>query len=296
MTQLDTRIKRLIPTGVRASVKRLAASLRLKRAQAALAQSPANPEWLPIDMLSELMREYPVRQTWEEASKTETAFIEVPDSQRARVIIPQIQTGAKKVLEIGGGPGGVSWGVALGGYDVTCLDLMDPLFRGAAAAGVRGVNGDACNLPFEDNSFDAAWSINAFEHIQDPSKALAEACRVVKPGGRVLLDFAPIYCSPFGLHAFFEIAVPFCQHLWSEDQLRPHVTHKGFWHLNYWSASQYRAAWAASSAFATIYSCIEEHDYHGLELIERFPSCFAKRSRTIGDFTLAKFRIVFEVR
>lgn len=74
------------------------------------------------------------------------------------------------------------------------------------------------------------------------------------------------------------------------------MTHKGFWHLNYWSVAQYRRLWAESSAFAKIHSYSEEHDYHGLELIERFPACFTKRSRTLEDFTLAKFRIVFEVR
>ncbi|NQT15659.1 MAG: class I SAM-dependent methyltransferase [Planctomycetes bacterium] len=45
----------------------------------------------------------------------------------------------------------------------------------------------ATSLPFEDNSFDAAWSIWVLEHIVDPEKALLEMRRVLKPGGLLLL-------------------------------------------------------------------------------------------------------------
>ena len=287
-------LKGVIPQSVLDSGKRILASPKLSRASLALASAPDEPKWLDISALPGLMKEYPVRQSWEEASTSEVAFTEVPDHRRAADVVSRFVSGTKRVLEIGGGPGGVSWAVAERGYDVTCLDLMDPLFPMAAAAGVKGFNGDACKLPFEDSSFDACWSLNAYEHIHSPPTALAEAWRVLRPGGRFYLSFAPIYNAPLGLHAFFVIGVPYCQHLWSEEQLRPHVTAKDFWHLNYWSLAQYRKTWADFSARMKPVSYYEGHDYHGIELISRFPSCFAKRSRSIEEFTVSKFVIVFE--
>ncbi|HEY1066519.1 MAG TPA: class I SAM-dependent methyltransferase, partial [Pirellulales bacterium] len=42
-------------------------------------------------------------------------------------------------------------------------------------------------LPLADSSFDAAFCVEAIEHALDPQVAVAELCRVVRPGGRVLV-------------------------------------------------------------------------------------------------------------
>ena len=59
---------------------------------------------------------------------------------------------------------------------------------------------DAMNLPYRDNWFDAVISLNAFEHIPDPLAAIAEAHRVVKPGGVIYLSFDPIWTADSGNH------------------------------------------------------------------------------------------------
>jgi SAM-dependent methyltransferase len=54
----------------------------------------------------------------------------------------------------------------------------------------RMVHADAKVLPFADNSFDFAYSINALHHILGPGgqeQAIAEVVRVLKPGGVFLL-------------------------------------------------------------------------------------------------------------
>ena len=45
--------------------------------------------------------------------------------------------------------------------------------------------GDAHQLPFADNSFDAARGERVFEHLADPAGAVRELARVVRPGGRI---------------------------------------------------------------------------------------------------------------
>lgn len=46
---------------------------------------------------------------------------------------------------------------------------------------------DAQNLDFESNSFDAAFLCWVLEHVPEPSRVLAEARRVIKPGGKIVI-------------------------------------------------------------------------------------------------------------
>ncbi len=60
------------------------------------------------------------------------------------------------------------------------------------------VDGDFTSLPYEDSSFDVIWSQDALLHSGDREKVLAEAVRVLKPGGRLIFtdpmqsDDAPV--------------------------------------------------------------------------------------------------------
>lgn len=69
---------------------------------------------------------------------------------------------------------------------------------------VRYLRGDAQDLPFEDSSFDVLSIAFGIRNVQDPSRALREFFRVLRPGGRlVVLEFdrpriAPVrWCNDF---------------------------------------------------------------------------------------------------
>lgn len=79
---------------------------------------------------------------------------------------------------------------------VTGMDLSPELLayakRNAAEAGLAGQvsfkEGDVNELPFEDNSFDWAWSMDCIGYLPlDPAPMLQELARVVKPDGRVAI-------------------------------------------------------------------------------------------------------------
>jgi len=53
--------------------------------------------------------------------------------------------------------------------------------------------GDMESLPFKDATFDAVTGINAFQFAGDPRRALREAARVTRPGGRVV---ASLFAAP----------------------------------------------------------------------------------------------------
>jgi SAM-dependent methyltransferase len=47
--------------------------------------------------------------------------------------------------------------------------------------------GDACHLPFADGAYDGCRAERVLMHLADPERALAEMCRVARPGGRVVV-------------------------------------------------------------------------------------------------------------
>jgi len=67
---------------------------------------------------------------------------------------------------------------------------------------------DAECLLFKDELFDFVYCVNAFEHIQDPSNALLEIWRVLKPGGFAFVQFDPLYYCDTGSHMFDFVSEP----------------------------------------------------------------------------------------
>jgi SAM-dependent methyltransferase len=57
-------------------------------------------------------------------------------------------------------------------------------------------------LPFPDGSFDAVLLNEVIEHMADDRQAIAEAVRVLRPGGRVVV-FAPNRLYPFETHGVY---------------------------------------------------------------------------------------------
>ena len=58
----------------------------------------------------------------------------------------------------------------------------------ARARGLDVVEGSATDLPFDDASFDVAYSFKVLAHVPDLDRALAEMARVVRPGGHIVFD------------------------------------------------------------------------------------------------------------
>lgn len=94
------------------------------------------------------------------------------------------------VLEIGCGKGAMLNYLRQAGHAVVGIDVdADALAfcrEKYPAIPVFEASGD--KLPFEDGSFDTVMSFDAFEHIRDSDRHLAEVRRVLKPGGRYLLQ------------------------------------------------------------------------------------------------------------
>ena len=102
-----------------------------------------------------------------------------------------------RILDIGGGTGRYAEWLALRGHDVVMLDPIplhiEQASERAAGAQFEVVLGDARDLAFPDASFDAAIALGPLYHLverDDRVRAIREAVRIVRPGGR--LAFAAI--------------------------------------------------------------------------------------------------------
>lgn len=95
----------------------------------------------------------------------------------------------QRVLDLAAGTGTSSEPYADAGINVVACDFS----LGMLKVGKRRrpdidfVAGDATNLPFEDNSFDASTISFGLRNVNEPKKALAEMLRVTKPGGRLVI-------------------------------------------------------------------------------------------------------------
>jgi ArsR family transcriptional regulator len=103
------------------------------------------------------------------------------------------------VADIGCGEGYLSLEAAAWAHRVVAIDRSAAVLRKArAVAAKRGITniswkrGEIERVPLADDAVDVALLSQALHHAGDPARAIAEAVRIVKPGGRVLvLDLRP---------------------------------------------------------------------------------------------------------
>ncbi len=113
------------------------------------------------------------------------------DEMRKRVVdMAEVKEG-DIVLEVGCGTGFTTYEIVkrVGERNVVAVDITLEQMRKAIERfpSAKFVLGDAENLPFKDNSFDAAISAGSIEYWPHPAIGIQEMARVTKPGGRVVV-------------------------------------------------------------------------------------------------------------
>jgi SAM-dependent methyltransferase len=93
----------------------------------------------------------------------------------------------ERVVELGIGTGVIARGLRRHGIDAVGFDLSEPMMRLAVERiGPRVAQADVDALPLADHSVDGAYLVWVLHLAHDPTATLAEAARVVRPGGRIV--------------------------------------------------------------------------------------------------------------
>ncbi|MGE5571601.1 MAG: class I SAM-dependent methyltransferase [Bacteroidota bacterium] len=102
-----------------------------------------------------------------------------------------------RVLDCGAGTGRCAIKFAKAGNEVLAVDIsggiLDTCRKNASREGVHvsTLEADCCRIPLPSGTFDVVVFCAALHHIQNVKLALAEASRLLRPGGRLLLMAEP---------------------------------------------------------------------------------------------------------
>ena len=135
----------------------------------------------------------------------------------------------KDVLDFGCGAGQLSLFFAAKqlAASITGVDIdTAALARANAALGqypeyaqfVRFIEGSVEGLPVPDESIDLITAFDCLEHVMDPQGILADWKRVLRPGGRVLIEWFP-FKGPWGPHMEALVPLPWAHVVFGEKAM-----------------------------------------------------------------------------
>jgi SAM-dependent methyltransferase len=303
-----SKIKNLIPQAMLESYQQIYRTLKRRRIEYVGNRfsnypQPSDPIWLDISEFHNLSNQYPSLYNHIQNYFKESYDRSQKEAQKILSFIPnELQTDTQNFLEFGCGDGLVSYFLRQYKHNTVAIDLRSESFSELAFnAGVKLLTMDAADLKFEDNKFDFVFSFNGFEHFSDPEKVLQEAIRVTKDQGFIYLQFSPLYFSPFGLHSWELINIPYCHLLFSRESLQNFLGNDGrdFFasadrSLNGWSWQQFRHLWHDYSSQLTIRRYYEGYDADHLDLVCRYLPIFKSKTQEFNNLVCDRIEVLFE--
>jgi ubiquinone/menaquinone biosynthesis C-methylase UbiE len=128
-------------------------------------------------------------------------------AQLADPLLAAVGAGAgTRLLDVATGPGYVAASAAGRGAEVTGVDFSETMlaFARDRLPDVELVRGDATALPFDDASFDAVTAAFLLLHVAAPERVVAEAARVLTPGGRAAFSVWDVPARGRWIGVFFD--------------------------------------------------------------------------------------------
>lgn len=214
-------------------------------------------------------------------------------------LLPELKSPCR-ILEVSCGDGLTGYLLAEAGHDVWLSDIENWRFKKARSLPFEQAN--ICTdlgLSDEHGQFDIVIAYNATEHWEDPSLALRRLLQLCRPDGLIVMDFGPLFNSPWGLHAWC-FNFPYPQFLFSKAFIEDKVRSTGVTDLarnlenlqetNGWSVRQFRNLWHGLGC--RVEHLFEDLDMRYLNMIEEFPDVFCSLDLTLDELTVNSIEIV----
>ena len=187
-TDLDAKSAALL-AALRANVNDALIADDLRRLPTILAQRARAEGWAD-SVAGDMERHYSPGRTWEALARALTGLVEVGD-----------------VLDIASGDGVLAELLAPHAQRIVCVDASERVVSAAhtrlkAFHNVEVRLGDMHALDLGAQCFDLVLLMHALTYSEQPAKVIAEAARVLKPGGRLL-------ATTLGRHAHRAAVEPF---------------------------------------------------------------------------------------
>ncbi|KGM57286.1 ArsR family transcriptional regulator [Lysobacter arseniciresistens ZS79] len=181
-----------------------------ERVPAVLATRAADQNWAD-SVAGDMERHYSPGRTWE---------------AMARSALPLLEPG--DVLDVASGDGVLAELLAPHSHRYVCLDSSTKVVLAASERlrklkNVEVREGDMHALPFDDGHFDLVVLMHALTYADQPAQAVAEAGRVLRPGGRLLLTSLARHEHRSAVESYGHVNLGF-----SEKELRRFATRGGF--------------------------------------------------------------------
>ncbi|HEX2143449.1 MAG TPA: methyltransferase domain-containing protein [Glycomyces sp.] len=103
-------------------------------------------------------------------------------------LIPAATRADAALVDLGCGAGLLAPYLEGKGYTHIGVDRSAEALRQAAAHGVHAVRGEVTAVPLADSCADVVVAGEILEHVPDLPGAIAEACRLLRPGGLLVID------------------------------------------------------------------------------------------------------------
>lgn len=163
----------------------------------------------------------------------------------------------QRILDVACGTGTVTRILADHGATVTGLDfshgmISEAIERHGDHPNITFQQGDATQLPFEDNTFDATTVSFGIRNVQEPKRALAEMLRVTKPGGKILVcEFSHPTNGlvGFGYDTYMNVVMPGVVKLVSSD---PEAYDYLFRSIQAWPEQATFASWLREAGYEQV--------------------------------------------
>jgi ubiquinone/menaquinone biosynthesis C-methylase UbiE len=153
-------------------------------------------------------------------------LISQPDTEYLKTVLDLPVAG--RLLDVGGGTGRVTGQLSAFVDDLVLTDASVGMLEQAAKKDkLKLFQAQAERLPFSNDSFERVLVVDALHHFNDQREAIIDLLRVLKPGGRLVIEEPDLNYYSVKLIAVFEKLALMRSHFYTPIEIKAMIDGQG---------------------------------------------------------------------